>query len=194
LNLIKLSRHLLDIVSLNQGIEELRKKGTDQANELALVLNTMLWTSSSVKRALSLRVIKNIPKNTGHELYYCLNDNCWCIQSPYLVQRKIGNEWNSFVEQTRQSISLPCLKIIGELFQTLINKKRFQLKVKSKLLFYNISEDEIKAFILELNKKYGSRLTISRISSFLYNSLADYTGDVGDAALITGNLPLPNSK
>jgi len=67
--------NLLDIVSLNQGIEELRKKGTDQANELALVLNTMLWTSSSVKRALSLRVIKNIPKNTGHELYYCLNDN-----------------------------------------------------------------------------------------------------------------------
>lgn len=101
----------------------------------------------------------------------------------------MGKEWRLFLEKIDHNIGLPCVSSASSYIKKVISAKRITPSKKSRLLFTDELEDQVQDFVSKQNKKNNSRLTKARISSYLFHLLSDRTGDVGDAALITGNIP-----
>ena len=162
---------------------EITPKNLLSLKAIALI-EIMLWTGSSLERAIDLHIRKN-DEIAYAELTYVEDEKEWRIEND-LIKRKIAPtlRQDSFCCSTNHFIKLPDLTKIGGSLLT-INKLRsenhlFRKADKKKY------KKEISRFLRKLPE--GSRVTIPRISHFLFNLLIDETGgDLTAACLITGN-------
>ena len=197
----KLNQH--DVSGLFQGVRGLLTGSLDivlehdECQVLVAVIAVMFWTSSSLERTLGTRVsrsIDDLPQNLGDSgLYFCIKEQVWAVQLPELEQRRIADiSWQFQLRRSQSFILLPLGTRVYRTLQPWISKIAVGIRSRSRQLFdekSNKAEEWLGIFIRLVNCKYQTRLTTLRITHHLFRAIADKSGDVGDAAIITGRQP-----
>ncbi len=147
-----------------------------------VLIETMFWTGSSLERAIDLHIRKSTGLENA-ELTYIEDKRTWRIEND-LIKRKIPPtiEQEALCNKINLTIKLPDVTQLGGHLLTLK-----QLKPEHHL-FHKNATAKYKKEISKLLKKMpeGSRVTLTRISHFLFNLLIDQTGgDLTSACLIT---------
>lgn len=171
--------------------------GRDECQMLVALTAVMFWTSSSIERALNARIVRSIydlPKNLGNsDLYFCMKESAWAIRSPELEQRRTADvSWQFQLRRSQSFILLPVGRRVQRTLQPMINTIADGIKSRSRPLFDEKAdriEDLLRVFLRQVNRKCHTRLTTLRITLHLFRAIADKSGDVGDAAIITGRQP-----
>lgn len=174
----------LCIQQFEENIASLANLKTILALKAIALIETMLWTGSSLERAIDLH-IRNSAGFEDAELTYIEDEKQWRIEND-LIKRKIppSLDQENLCNRINSVIELPDLTGLGT--HLLAIKK---LKPEYHLFHQNDSK-KYKQAISKLLKKMpkGSRVTLPRISHFLFNSIIDQTGgDLTSACLITAN-------
>ena len=192
--------NLHDVAHLLHGVKDLIKGHFTKLSlnqydrtQIAAIITVMYWTSSPIDRALKARIsrsIKDLPKNIYQgDLFYCLKERVWVIGQIHLEHRRqVEDGWEDKLRPVNNYIIVPCDPRVSSLLWHWLPEVIKRINKNSKPMFpipQNVRE-RIKSFLSLVNKQRQTRLTPYRISTHLFNLLADNAGDVGDAAILTG--------
>ena len=166
----------------------------DDRQEAALILLSMLWTSSDLDRVLSLSAYNDSAKSTVAQLsFHDLDGGVsggrseWIFQSlrPKYFSAPQFNE--SYTRPRVASFWLPDLSGLVP-FLNLYRNSIQDDKTTSPIFMREQKKYEclIKSYLKELNKTAcGEGITLNKISDFLFHQITGETGDVTVAACIT---------
>lgn len=169
--------------------------------ELAALLTTLYWTGTSLETAIMSRYETNrnaLPKTLkADDFRFLVHDNEWAhgsLRPSY--QSSLDQETKTVVYDTHNLVILPIQNKTSEIIHRwLWQVEDERKKIRCKRLFYLSDtielakpayETAIKNFLQHLNRRYKTRVTITRISSDLMGRLYQHAGDLTEAMIITG--------
>lgn len=199
--------NLHDILVLLTGLRSLQddpscapgNMSLDDARELTALLNVMYWTASSLERAASCRVVREIGDLPKHihagDLYYCLKENYWAIGVVDLKQRKrASKDWAAYLRAVEKRVLLPVEAGCIVPLRSWLKIHYAQPGRRAKDLFKTEAtalEARCSQFISWLNKEFNVRLTQVRIQNHIFSLAIDRCSDMADACLMFARTP-PN--
>jgi hypothetical protein len=169
--------------------------------ELAALLTTLYWTGASLETAIMARFEPNrnaLPKTLkADDFRFVLESGEWVhgsLRPSY--QSSLDQETKAFVYDTYSLVVLPTRNKTAEIIRRWIMRiEDERKKIRCKRLFYlndtiehakPYYEAAITNFLLKLNRRYKTRLTLTRISNDLMGRLYQRSGDIVEAMIITG--------
>jgi len=160
--------------------------------ETMILLSIMFWTSSSLDRAVSAEYLTPATEYIkcdlalGVDVHDGKSDPEWQIRS---ISPKHYPNVSSAKEQTRmvvEYVSLPDLYKVREKVEILFERTNRSIE-SSGLVFSFKTKDFRKLINLFLGElDYGERITVAKISNYIFAQLVQECGDVATAAAITG--------
>jgi len=180
----KVFRQLMSVKSWNKELAL-------RAEAIAL-LHASLWTGSTLKRAMGLRIITD-GKTYGCELgLYCPQKSDdekeniieWYVRSYFPKYRSRVNDPGKKSRRRTQYVCLPDIAGGAQFIIQLMNRDKYRNK---KIPFGRKIEEYKKAIRLligEMNR--SERITERKIESFLFHRIASVHGDITQAVALTG--------
>lgn len=148
----------------------------------------------SISRTLVVQNRSQLPKTfTDPERTYLIRDDqAWASAVPEPPERrKLEAEWAPHMESTENQFIAPIPDAYWQILGPRVESAARRVRKKSGILFAkNLSTEsvaeEIAIEIKKLNKSTGSRVTLKRIQTCVFEGLIHQTTDTVDASLVTG--------
>jgi len=169
--------------------------------ELAALLTTLYWTGASLETAIMARFEPNrnaLPKTLKADDFRFVLESCEWVHGSLRpsYQSSLDQETKAFVYDTYNLVVLPIHNKTAEIIRRWIMRVEDERKkIRCKRLFYlgdtieqakPAYEAAITNFLLQLNRRNKTRLTLTRISNDLMGRLYQTSGDIVEAMIITG--------
>lgn len=169
--------------------------------ELAALLTTLYWTGASLDTAIMARFETHrngLPKTLkADDFRFVIESSEWAhgsLRPSY--QSSLDQETKVFVYDTYSLVVLPIHnKTAGIIRRWIADVEDERKKIRCKRLFYLGDTIEqarpdyqvaISNFLQQLNRRYKTRLTLTRINNDLLGRLYQTSGDITEAMIITG--------
>lgn len=148
----------------------------------------------SISRTLVVQNRSQLPKTftDPERIYLIRDDQAWASAVPEPPERrKLEAEWAPHMESTENQFIAPIPDAYWQILGPRVESAARRVRKKSGILFAkNLSTEsvaeEIAIEIKKLNKSTGSRITLKRIQTCVFEGLIHQTTDTVDASLVTG--------
>lgn len=161
-------------------------------NQLTLLILLSLMTGRPYNEALHARLYStsdSVPENLHTTpLAICPSGGFWQgTASLPGRERQLNPLWETNLNSSTNQVQLPLPTMIQKTLSCNYTNNR------SGQIFKSSDHEEItrsaKNFLSKVNRRFGTRLTLTRIHQTLFNALTDGGGDMVDAMFITGQKP-----
>lgn len=148
----------------------------------------------SISRTLVVQNRSQLPKTftDPERIYLIRDDQAWASAVPEPPERrKLEAEWAPHMESTENQFIAPIPDAYWQILGPRVESAARRVRKKSGILFAkNLSTEsvaeEIAIEIKKINKSTGSRITLKRIQTCVFEGLIHQTTDTVDASLVTG--------
>ncbi|WP_323753274.1 hypothetical protein [Marinobacter sp.] len=170
------------------------KMGSENARLHVLLVLLTGRPLESISRTLVVQNRSQLPKTftDPERIYLIRDDQAWAsavLEPP--ERRKLEAEWVPHMESTESQFIAPIPDAYWQILGSRVDSAAKRVRKKSGILFAkNLSTEsvaeEISIEIKKLNKSTGSRITLKRIQTCVFEGLIHQTTDTVDASLVTG--------
>lgn len=170
------------------------KMGSENARLHVLLVLLTGRPLESISRTLVVQNRSQLPKTftDPERIYLIRDDQAWASAVPEPPERrKLEAEWALHMESTEHQFIAPIPDAYWQILGPRVESAARRVRKKSGILFAkNLSTEsvaeEIAIEIKKLNKSTGSRITLKRIQTCVFEGLIHQTTDTVDASLVTG--------
>jgi len=170
------------------------KMGSENARLHVLLVLLTGRPLESISRTLVVQNRSQLPKTftDPERIYLIRDDQAWASAVPEPPERrKLEAEWALHMESTENQFIAPIPDAYWQILGPRVESAARRVRKKSGILFAkNLSTEsvaeEIAIEIKKLNKSTGSRITLKRIQTCVFEGLIHQTTDTVDASLVTG--------
>ena len=174
------------VLTITEMLRKINKNSRSYLENMEplIILSVMFWFGIPLEKVLSLKGFSSEPDILRGDLIFI------CSPKPYLLVKSAKPNYKCRYERydtldnsthIRLSTGLNIEQYILQYFKENKNKRLFFTKEP------NEYQPKIKKILTMVNQQYGCRLTINRVSSFMFEKVASFpNSDITYAMIITG--------